>query len=201
MDRARCLLAVEDRISEAVGRKLLLHFDIEPANTIGMRGAGYLKGRARDFNRTAMGFPVFLLTDQDSPKHCPVGIMKDWLREAPRNDALIFRIAVMEIESWIMADRQAFADFIGVNRIKIPENPDSIENPKEFILDLVRQNGKRDLKNALVPSPGSTARVGPEYNLEMIRFVSQQWDIRRAGHQSVSLQRATSALRLFKFPM
>lgn len=197
MDRSRCILAVEDRLSEAVGHKLLVYFDMEPTTTIGNRGSDYLKKRARDLNRTAKGFPVFLLTDQDSPKRCPIEIMKGWLR-APCNEGFIFRIAVMEIESWIMADRQAFASFIGIDTNDISDNPDSIENPKEFMLDLVRKHGKRDLKNALLPSPGSTARVGPEYNPVMSRFVARQWDVRRAGSESPSLQRAISALDSFK---
>ena len=197
MDKTACILAVEDQLSEAVGRRLLEYLGMNSTATIGKRGFGYLKRRAPNLNQTAKGFPVFLLTDLDSPNQCPPGLISDWLR-SPRNEALIFRVAVMEIESWVMADRQAFASFIGVSLVRIPMEPDSVNNPKEFVLNLARRHAKPGLRNALVPSPGSTASIGPEYNPKMIEFVSQRWNAQRAAKVSASLQRAISAVRVFK---
>ncbi|MBT8420537.1 MAG: hypothetical protein KJO08_06710 [Gammaproteobacteria bacterium] len=197
MDRNRCILAVEDPLSEAMAHKLLRHCCIVPVTVFMGFGFGHLKKRAREFNKTAKNFPVFLLTDQDSPAHCPPGIIDKWLR-CPRNEGFIFRVAVIEIESWVMADRKAFASFIGVNQSKIPENPDILEKPKEFVLNLVRKHGKRNLRDPLLPTRGSTAHIGPEYNAVMGEFVYQQWDIQRASGASPSLKRAIFAIQRFK---
>jgi hypothetical protein len=86
MDKSVCLLAVEDLLGEAVGQKVLRHLGMSSSMTIGMHGFGYLKKRASNLNQTANGFPVFLLTDLDSPNRCPPQLIDEWLH-APRSEA------------------------------------------------------------------------------------------------------------------
>ena len=78
------ILAVEDMLSEVIARRILDHFGICVAQAIGHSGFGYLKKKAEALNKTALGFPVFMLTDLDSPNRCPVEILESWV-SAPRN--------------------------------------------------------------------------------------------------------------------
>jgi len=110
-------LAVEDDLSEAVIRRLLLDTGREYAigTVFGRGGFGYLRSRAKNWNAAAAaGTPVLLLTDLDQHP-CPPVLIDDWLDIEPHSN-LIFRVAVREVESWLLADREGLADFLGIKR-------------------------------------------------------------------------------------
>ena len=186
----KVILAVEDTLSDAVSTKILEYFDLEIVQRIGFKGNSFLKENARNLNRTARGFyNVFLLTDLDSPKNCPTKLIQSWVG-APLNSGFLFRVAVMEIESWIMADRESIAKFLSVSLNSIPHNTDNIEKPKEFLVSLARRSRKRTLRRELAPAQGATtAKVGPLYNTRFNEFVRDHWDLERAAAVSVSLKR------------
>ena len=190
MKSNKVILAVEDTLSEAVSTKILEYFGLKIVNRIGFRGNSFLKQNARNLNRTARGlYNVFLLTDLDSPKNCPPKLIQSWVG-APLNSGFLFRVAVMEIESWIMADRESIAKFLSVPLNRIPHNTDEIEKPKEFLVSLARQSRKRTLRRELVPAQGAiTTKVGPLYNARFNEFVRVHWNLERASAVSVSLKR------------
>ncbi len=186
----KVILAVEDTLSDAVSTKILEYCGLEIVNRIGFRGNSFLKQNARNLNRTARGlYNVFLLTDLDSPKNCPPKLIQSWVG-APLNSGFLFRVAVMEIESWIMADRRGIAEFLSVPLNRIPQNTDEIEKPKEFLVSLARRSRKRTLRRELAPAQGATtAKVGPLYNARFNEFVRVHWNLERASDVSVSLKR------------
>lgn len=61
-------LAVEDYLSEAVARQMLLQSDKNYCviNCLGRKGFGYLKTKINAFNVASKRLPFFVLTDQDS---------------------------------------------------------------------------------------------------------------------------------------
>lgn len=189
------ILAIEDSLSEAVVRKLLsvVRPDIPVTVAIGNRGKGYLQNRARELNRTAASVPVFLLTDLDRPQPCPAELMRLWLRALPQRH-LLFRVAVMEVESWVMADRARFSEFLSVPEHRIPANTDEIPLPKEHIVTLARRSRRKDIREDLVPAVGSTAAVGPAYNPRLATFVDSIWNPIAASEASPSLHRAIERL-------
>jgi len=189
------LLAVEDPLSEAVARRVLgavfVHSSI--ALCLGLKGKGYLKKKAENLNKAAKGSPVFLLADQDSPKSCPADLIRSWLR-SPRHPNLFFRVAVMEVESWVMADRESFANFLSIPRERIPSDTDAILQPKEFLVSLARRSKSRRLREDLIPAPGATSIVGPAYNPQLTFYVKQLWNPEAAATVSGSLRRAIQRL-------
>ncbi len=190
------IAAVEDLLSENVLRRIVAA--VRPELTIWQvvrkNGSGYLRTRARDFNRTAQSVPVFMLADQDRAEVCPAELIETWLGVPPAPN-LLFRVAVMEIESWVMADRRAFAGFLSIRGESIPENPDTILRPKELIVSLARKSRRRDIREDLVPARGSTAAVGPAFNARLGEFVATAWDPTRAAEGSASLMKAVMRLR------
>ena len=189
------ILAVADPLSEAVVRKILsvVRPEISVTVAIGNRGKGYLQNHAGELNRTARSVPVFLLTDLDTPLSCPAGLIGTWL-SAPVQPNLLFRVAVMEVESWVLADRAAFASFLSVPDHRIPVQTDGIRQPKEFIVNLARRSRRKDVRADLVPEAGSTSAVGPAYNPRLIVFVSEVWDPIAAAAASPSLARTVDRL-------
>ena len=136
-----------------------------------------------------------MLTDLDSPQNCPPQLIQSWI-SAPLNSGFFLRVAVMEVESWIMADRSALAEFLSIPVDRIPSNPDAIDNPKEFLVSLARLSKKKRVRDQLVPALGATtARVGPEYNSRFSEFVRAHWDLERAAVVSPSLKRTLDRIR------
>ena len=111
------------------------------------------------------------------------------------NSKFFLRVAVMEVESWVMADRRGFADFLSIPLNRIPEDTDVILQPKEFLVSLARLSRKTRLRQEIVPLPGATSKVGPGYNSRLGEFVHSRWSVNRAASVSVSLQRTLAQLR------
>jgi len=190
------LLAVEDAPGAAVATRLLADQRVDVAQVVGMRGNAYLRSKAAAFNRTATGFPVFMLTDLDNPKCCPSDLIAKWVVGRKHEDFLL-RIAVVEVEAWIMADRYAFADFIRVPAGRVPAKPDDVPDPKQFLVNLARKSSSSKLRQDMVPADGSTAPVGPAYNPTITGFVRQRWCPSRAAESSPSLRRTIERVAAF----
>ena len=189
------ILAVEDDLSYAVSTKILEQFDIEIIGETAHKGKSYLQQKTPEFNRGATETcGVFMLTDLDSPNICPPTLIQSWVR-GPLNPQFFFRVAVMEIESWIMADRLAFSRFLSIPIHRIPRNTDSIPNPKEFLVSLARKGKQRTLQQGLVPAPGAIFPIGIRYNELLSDFVSNQWNLERAVAVSPSLKRTVDRIR------
>lgn len=197
MTRSAMLIAVEDLLSDVVGRAIFKSLGMTVAQTIGLKGNAFLRGKASALNQTAKAFPVFLLTDLDVSTRCPPEVIQDWLGGPPEM-GLIFRIAVMEIESWIMADRTALAALLGIDLRRVPQEPDRLPDPKREFVAVARRCRSRALREELVPAPGGTAMVGPGYNARLSQFVREDWSPTRASKASPSLRRALQALQRFR---
>lgn len=190
-------LAVEDQLSEAVLRKILRYTKRPYAvGTCFCKGGyGYLKKSIRGFNNAAKATPFLVLTDLDVIE-CPPTLLQEWLPH-PKNPNLLFRIAVREVEAWLLAHRDGFARFLGIQRRLIPSNVDAIKDPKRLLLNLAARSKNRQRREAIVPAPSSTARVGPDYNGQLIGFVENYWGVAEAMKNSYSLQRTVNAVNNF----
>ncbi len=191
-------LVYEDVISGAILEKILCNVDAEYA--VGLRltrnGFGYIKKNIQGFNQAAQGSPYLVLTDLDQAD-CPITLINNWLGGQAKHPNLIFRIAVREVESWLMADSKAFSDFFAVSVAKIPKNPDQILDPKRDLINLVRKSKNRKLRQAIVPEKGSTAKVGKDYNAPLLEFLRERWQLKEAIQYSESLRRTILALETF----
>ena len=191
-------LAAEDELSEVVLREILRQsgrpFAVGAAYRKG--GVGYLRKRVNGFNYGAKGTPYFLLTDLDKNECAPTLIL-EWLT-VPLHPNLIFRVAVREVEAWVLADREAFSDFLGISTKNIPSDVDSIQDPKRKLISLARTSPKRNLKDSLIPRAGSTARVGRDYNGRLSAFVRSYWRLNESKLSSPSLLRAANAVGTFE---
>lgn len=184
------ILAIEDRLGEALVRKVLAHYhpDLQITTTLGFRGKDFLRSKAAELNRTARHLPVILLIDLDSAPPCPAAIAATWFPNGI-SPHMRFRAAVFEVESWLLADRQALADFLKISLAILPDNPDLIPKPKEHLINLARRSRARSLRDEIVPQPGSSASVGPGYNPRLCQFVENEWNPHQAQGASLSLRK------------
>lgn len=150
---------------------------------------GILK-KAAAYNAAAKISPWFVLVDLDSPSKCVVEKLKVWMPSP--SDMMVFRVAVPELESWLLADREAAAHFLGVAQSKVPRDPDTLDDPKQEIINLARGSRKREIREGLVPRVG--ASLGPTYVSDISKFGREAWRPRIAAEESPSLRRCMRRL-------
>lgn len=191
-------LAVEDEVSEMLLRVMLEQsrrpFAIGRCYSRG--GFGYLRKSIAGFNSAAKGCPFIVLTDLDTAS-CAPELCSSWLSQ-PKHHNLVFRVAVREAESWVLADRPACSAFLGVAQRTIPTAIDDIADPKKLLTSLARRSRFGTIKREVAPPPGSLRSVGPLYNSHVVRFVREKWDAQRARAMSDSCDRAMRCLERFQ---
>lgn len=189
-------LLTEDLPSEVLAHRLLAHVDPDAsfAQSLGRKGLGYIQSKLRGLNEAARGMKIVVIVDRDNEQNCPVRMIQNWLGN-PRHQNLVIRLAEMEIESWIMADREAIANFIDVPLNRIPQNPDTINDPKQTLVNLARASRTRKVREEMCPAPGAHNIVGPAYNSALEMFVREKWRARHAIQHSPSLRRAENRIR------
>ncbi len=159
-------------------------------------GFGYLKKNIKHFNNAAKGTPFLVLTDLDQAE-CAPAMIKVWI-SCSLHSNLIFRVAVREVEAWVMAHRKAFADFLSIQEKMISCHPDDLNDPKQEIIKLAKKSRKRELREAIVPAQGSTSSIGPDYNGKMIDFIRKRWVVSEAAKCSPSLKKTFVAIKKFQ---
>lgn len=189
-------LATEDELSEVVGVHLIGESgqSIRVGQKFRKNGQGYLKANLDKFCEIARFAPLILFTDLDRTE-CPPSLIRSWMGNQQFPDDFLFRVAVRETESWLLADREAIADFLGIAVNRIPVAPDELANPKEELLTLIRRCRNRGLKRDLLPDPGSPSKVGLSYNAVLGDFVRTRWNIGHAADRSPSLARARHRIK------
>ncbi|MFA6020548.1 MAG: hypothetical protein WC722_09825 [Rhodospirillales bacterium] len=191
-------LATEDTLSEEVGLRLVAElgraFSVQHKFRKG--GNGYLKANLSKFCQVAERQPTLLITDLDNAT-CPVSLISEWKGRLRIPPQLFFRVAVREIESWLLADHTAMRKFLGLRSATgIPKQPDFLSDAKQTLLNLARK-APREIRNNLCLESGSVASQGLGYNTCLSVFIRDNWDPARAERHSDSLRRTRHRLRLF----
>lgn len=188
----RIALATEDELSEQLGLRLLEEYGLEVAHKFRKGGSGYLKSRLATLCDLAEHEAVLLITDLDQAK-CASALIKAWLgnRKLPAN--LLLRVAVREVESWIIADHPAVCELLRCPSSKVPKLPDELPDPKQTLMSLARYAPRR-LRDEIVVPRGAIASQGLGYNAVLCRAVRDYWSSERAALRSPSLRRARQRL-------
>ena len=191
------VVVVEDELSGVVMRRLIAdsrrNFVID--RLINMRGNSQIKAGIKKFKAASHALPHVILTDLDSYS-CPPALLQNW-KAVHLPPQFLFRIAVREVESWLLADREGIAEFLHVAVTKVPRNPEAELNPKRSLINLARRSRKKRLAEEMAPALGSSASIGPLYNSRLSDFVNSAWNINRAKVLADSLSRTIDRLAVF----
>lgn len=190
------VLVREDELSEAVLRRLIEHsersFIVHTAITT--RGFGGIKAGIDRFRNACKAVPHVVLTDLDQIE-CAPELLDTW-GAVNLPALLLIRVAVREIEAWLIADRSGLASFLNIPERRLPTQPEAELDPKQTLINAARRSRARFARE-IVPEPGSPRSVGPLYNAHMIRFVRQAWDVSNASLSAPSLARTVERLQHF----
>lgn len=184
--------AVEGIVDEAVVRKLITSLGGQPGPVYGKNGKSALRTRINGFNNAARHAPWMVLVDLDGEQDCAPPLRESWL-PAPA-PLLCFRVAVRQVEAWLIADEEALSSYAGVARSRIPADPEGLPNAKVAMVDVARQSRRAAIRRDMVPREGSGRSVGPAYTSRLIEYAEKQWRPEVAARRSDSLRRAIACL-------
>lgn len=188
-------IAVEGDVDEAVARRLVKEAGGNIHRIYGKRGKDHLRRSIDGYNRAARFVPWIFLVDLNHEEQCAPALRNSWL---PVPEAkMCFRIAVREIETWLLADGEAFARFLRVARSRIPSNPEAVESPKRTVVELATHSRARVVREDLIPRPGSGRAIGPAYSTRLIQFAESAWRPNIAERNADSLLRCRKRLKEF----
>ena len=193
-------IVYEDILSAAVIERLLTFLNIPPVihRRIGGQGCGYIRSRIEAFYKAARFEPFFILLDSDN-EACAYNLLNSLVSSNKRHNLCLFRIAVREVEAWLLADAKGTSRFFGINERLVNKTPESLIDPKGHLIELAQLSKKRNIKEGIVPDSRTSAKIGPEYNPILSQFVKKHWDVKAASKRSESLRRALLAVEHFQF--
>jgi hypothetical protein len=185
-------IAVEGPTDEAIARCLAGHVGLEVAAVYGRQGKPRLVKQLPAYCKAAAQAPWLILLDLDSEAECAPELLERICPQRPPK--LCCRLAVRAAEAWLLADAERLAQFLRVSETLMPRNPDSLQDPKEEMVNLARRSRSRSIREGMSPRPRSGRRVGPEYTSWIIAYVRSHWQVASAVSRSDSLARAVRCL-------
>jgi hypothetical protein len=193
-------IVFEDSLSEAVIERLL---KLSPLNVsivrrINGHGCGYIRTKIPSFFSAAVHQQPFLVLMDSDQEDCALRLLDSLVPNDKRNKKCLFRIAIREVESWLLADYHGISRFFGISETRINRSPETLADPKDHLIQLARKSRKKDIANTIAPGIGTSAVIGPEYNQTLLPFVRNIWNINAAAKRSESLRRAIEAIIAFK---
>ena len=187
-------IAAEDALSASVAARLIARYAPQSAvaRIMVLGGINNLKARMRDLTQIAGREDlVLVLADLDRPEGCPPARVRELSGGLTIAPNLLLRIAVLEIESWILADRYGMARWLEIAPRIIPQAPETLIDPKRTMVQLAARSPNRALREGIAPvSVRGTHRTGPGYNALAGEFVTQLWNPDAARRIAPSLDRA-----------
>lgn len=182
----------EDALACALGVKLVTDVAkrVPTVPVINTHGVTKLQAALKRYLGLTNISPVLCIADTDG--RCVVDIIRRW---TPRGipSGFLLRFAVREAESWLLADAEAFAEFLRVPQSQIPRLPDEVDNPKQIIINLASRSSKRLLRQEMVSNRDSS-KPGVGYNMHLCDFAAQHWRPLEAAKVSPSLSRTIDRL-------
>ena len=185
--------AVEGTTDEAIVRRIAEDAGLTLGSVFGLNGKQQVLRQLSGFNRAAERTPWVVVIDLDQDGRCAAEYVRQCLPQpAPH---MHLRIAVREVEAWLLADASGIALFLGVPASRVPRDPDSLDDPKRTIVDLAARSRRRSIREEIAPRPGSGREVGPMYSSRISEFAGSIWNPDAAAANSDSLPRCIKALQ------
>lgn len=182
-------VACEGHVDNAVIGRVLEGHDVEAPTAHVTGGVVSLMRRLPGFIAAAHHSAWIVQRDLDQDAACAPELLRDRALAGPPGLNLI--IAVRQTESWLLADRDRIAAFLGVRAGLVAEHPEMLASARDHVVSLARRSRQRAIRDGMVPRESSGRAVGAEYAGRMIEFASRHWQFDDAA------QRAAPSLRTF----
>lgn len=194
-------VGVEDDLSfrvaiNLIGRVFTTGYSPQRLHARRAGGFGEIRGNLEKYLKLAIREPVVLITDLDRYQ-CAPSLIAEWFGKNEQSNFLCFRVAVREIESWLMADRTNFASYVGVSEAKVPRQIENESDPKSRLIAIAK-NARKGVRDEIVRKGSARLSQALGYNDALSTFVDSNWNADAAAEQSNSLKRAIDSLARLK---
>lgn len=174
-------------VDEAVLTRLVEEAGAQVRPIYGKSGKPHLRRVLAGYNNAARFSLWMVLVDLDQDEECAPPLVAAWL---PAPAAMMrLRVAVRAIEAWLLGDRKRLAEFLRVPVARLPLDPETLPDPKRFLVDLARRSPRRHIREDMVPRPGSGRAVGAAYPSRLMELTATVWRPDVAAGSSDSLRR------------
>jgi hypothetical protein len=136
--------------------------------------------------------PWVVLRDRDFDATCAPSLAP--VLAPARSEYAELRIAVRQMEAWLLADVVGFSQFFAVAAGRVPNDPEAYDDAKRAVVDACVHSKRRAVRDDMLPRPRSGRAVGPGYEGNIIDFATSAWDPERAAGRSDSLARAIARI-------
>jgi len=189
-------IAVEGDIDAAVVRRVVAAAELSIGPIYGRRGKNHLDKSLNGYNNAAHRSCWLVVRDLDHDAECAPELVQLLM---PKPSAhMCFRIAVRQIEAWLLADRDKIADLFQLSLDVIPQDPDALDDAKATLIQLARRSRNRRLREEIVPEASTSAKVGTGYSARMIDFAANLWRPGLAALSSPSLASCLKSLERWR---
>jgi hypothetical protein len=193
--------AVVEGITDVpIAKKIIAEAGRSVADVYELGGKARVNAKIPDFNRVAryQSWLVLRDLDRDDVNACICELRLQLLRKNACTPGLALRFAIRASESWLLSDADGIVDFFDVPSARVPARADRLMAPKGALVALCKYSKRRDIRDGMLPTKRSTARVGPRYTSLIRRFAEERWDI--AAAMKVSGTLATTIARVADLP-
>lgn len=139
---ATVTVAIEGIVDEAVARRLIDCVGGQTGNIYVRKGKSRLEKKIEGYNNAARFSPWFVLADLDTG--CAVALRNAWL-PAPAS-FMCFRIAVHEVEAWLLADAETLAEYLNTRVSRVPPDLERLPDPKGSMIALAPISKRKNLQ-------------------------------------------------------
>jgi len=196
MTRKISLAVAEGALDSAAADRLLDVLEVKEQGfvVIDKRGGTSFWPEVHRYNDAAeFCGPILGLVDLEGGP-CPSALIAKHLPHG-RNPDFVLRIAERMLESWLLADRRRIAEYLRVPVTRIPATPDELDHAKLELVNIARRSRSREIREDMVPEPGTSGIIGKGYTTHVQTFIRERWNPLDAQHASGSLQRAIRAIQ------
>lgn len=183
-------------MTKAAARKIVSILGLQVGKTIIKKGITAIDKSMQQIISWSKREYVLLLVDFDRPSRkypCPVARINGWFQDSPCPEKLFARLAVNEVEAWLLADDDNMKKFLGVKSIKV-RNADDIANPKKYLIELASKRNKF-FKIGFIKRGKDGIDRGVAYNKILSEWIESEWSPCNASLHSPSLKRAIKRLQ------
>jgi hypothetical protein len=130
---------------------------LEIGKILDLAGKSQIDERLVGYNNAAKGSPWLVLRDLDHDADCAPTFLA--ARPLKSSQWMTFRLAVREVEAWLLADARGGAAFLHVPERNFPTQPDDEQDPTVTLVNLARRSKRAAIRKAMVPPAGANAQV------------------------------------------
>lgn len=184
------LYGVEGTTDVPVVEAMIAAVGCTPRRVLVARGKSKLDPRIRKWNQAGNQRPFLVLRDWDLDDDAPCipQHVTQLLGGALLAPGLAVRVPERSVESWLLADRDGFAEHFSTR--DVPVDPDRESDPKARLVDACRRSRSSAVRRDMVPRAGGRRKVGDLYEARIIAFGEGAWSLDAARSNSPSLDRA-----------